>query len=98
MALDLSGWYGPGRIADDSVCPWKSSGDGYADQDSHRPGPGNEHAPSDTHVPAQCDIHPVPVAFSDEHPSQPQPSRAGRHPHTDRHATCPVGYAYGPGS
>ena len=71
MALVLTGWDGPGRIADDSVCAWKSSGDGYANQDACRAGPSNEHALPDTHAPAQCDIHPISVAFSDERPSQP---------------------------
>jgi len=52
MALVLNGCGGPGRIADDSVFAWKSSSDGYADQDPCRAGLGNEHAPSDTHAPA----------------------------------------------
>ena len=71
MALVLSGWNGLGRIADDSVRAWRSRSDGYADQDPCRAGPSNEHALSDTHAPAQCDIHPISVAFSDERPSQP---------------------------
>ena len=98
MALVLSSWGGPGRIADDSVCAWESSDDGYADQDPCRAGLGNEHARSNTHAPAQCDIHPVSVAFSDERAIQPQPSGASRHTHTDRHGACSFGDTHAPGS
>jgi hypothetical protein len=49
----------------------------HADQDAGCAGSGNQHPATGTHAPAQRDLHPFSVAFSDERPSQPQPPRGG---------------------
>ena len=93
MALVLSGWGGPGRIADDSVCAWESSGDSYADQDPCRAGPGNEHALADTHSPAQPHTYTLTGRFCHRCCANPKPGLAEsqptayRHPATGSHRT-----------
>ena len=46
MALVLSGWDSPGRIADDNVRAWRSSRDAHADQDPGRGPAANAYAGS----------------------------------------------------
>ena len=85
MALVLTGWDGPGRIADDSVCAWKFSGDSYANQDPCRAGPGNEYLRSDTLSPAQPDTYTLTGRFCHRCCANPEPGLAESQPATDRH-------------
>jgi len=82
MALVLSTWAGSGRIADNSVQAWSSSGDAYADQNAGCAGPANEHSHSYTYSPTQFDTH----TFSYAGHSQPQSTFPDRYSTTGGNA------------
>ena len=89
MALALSGWDGPGRFAAGPVRSWKSSSDGYADQDPACAGLGNQHAATNAHAPAQCHAHFISIGLSDGSHIHSHPACASRHRRSNGHAACP---------
>jgi hypothetical protein len=86
MALVLSGWDGPGRLADDSVFAWKSSGDAHTDQDTDGAGPGNEYPRAYAYAPTECNAHTLTGRVCHHCSAHAEPGIAESQPTADGHS------------